>query len=268
MTAVWALKLADSEKIVLLALADCANDEGHCWPSMATLATKCSKTDRTVQAAIKALVDGGHLTRNEVPGKGCNYTIHPRSDFPPEAASPPKPVRDTPEASGGTPPKPLRTNRKEPSRTTKRIANAIQRTSDFEIPAWVPAEPWAAYSAMRKRKKAPIDSYIAGKQFTKLEKMAAEGWDIAKVLDKATLNNWTDLYTPTPGRDDEMRANAPANGNHAKPMNAADRAAYLAKLNDSPMFTSTRQAPAAQRQGGTGPPRPIGELIQHATGRA
>lgn len=77
MTAVWALALPDSQKIVLLALADCANDEGHCWPSMATLAKKCSKGERTVQGVIKDLVAGGHLSRIEKPGKGCDYWIHP-----------------------------------------------------------------------------------------------------------------------------------------------------------------------------------------------
>jgi hypothetical protein len=105
MTAVWDIPLSDSEKIVLLALADCANDEGHCWPSMATLARKCSKSDRTVQAAIKSLVDAGHLTRREVPGKGCNYTVHPRSGFTPEAASPPKGATGTPEAASDKPSK-------------------------------------------------------------------------------------------------------------------------------------------------------------------
>ncbi|MBK6707558.1 MAG: helix-turn-helix domain-containing protein [Sphingomonadales bacterium] len=38
MTVVWELDLPDSEKLALLALADNANDEGYCWPSMATLA--------------------------------------------------------------------------------------------------------------------------------------------------------------------------------------------------------------------------------------
>ena len=79
MTAVWALALPDSEKIVLLALADCANDEGHCWPGMASLVAKCSKSERTIQGAVKSLCDAGHLTRREVLGKGCNYTVHPRS---------------------------------------------------------------------------------------------------------------------------------------------------------------------------------------------
>ena len=87
MTAAWAVHLPDSEKLVLLALADCANDEGGCWPSMASLVNKCSKSDRTIQACIKALVDKGHIDRDEKPGKGCYYTVHPRSDFTPEATS-------------------------------------------------------------------------------------------------------------------------------------------------------------------------------------
>jgi hypothetical protein len=112
MTQVWALDLPDSEKLVLLALADCANDEGGCWPSMKTLADKCSKSDRTVQAAIQSLVSKGHLTREENPGKGCHYYVHPRfpkADAPtPEAASPrkdfaPKQVRATPEAASPDP---------------------------------------------------------------------------------------------------------------------------------------------------------------------
>lgn len=110
MTAVWSLQLPDSEKLVLLALADCANDEGYCWPSMATLATKCSKSDRTVQASIKALVNAGHLTRNEIVGKGCSYTVHPTPEaasppkpLRPAKAAPPKPVRETPEAASDKP---------------------------------------------------------------------------------------------------------------------------------------------------------------------
>lgn len=77
MSLVWELTLPDSEKLVLLALADCANDEGRCWPSMKTLSGKCSKSDRTIQGCIKSLCAKGHLSREEVPGKGCHYTVHP-----------------------------------------------------------------------------------------------------------------------------------------------------------------------------------------------
>jgi hypothetical protein len=110
MTLVWELDLPDSEKIVLLALADCANDEGHCWPGINALKRKCSKSDRTIQLAIKMLCAKGHLTRREVLGKGCNYTVHPivrladpRSNFTPEESSPPKGTTETPEAASGKP---------------------------------------------------------------------------------------------------------------------------------------------------------------------
>jgi hypothetical protein len=127
MTAVWALDLPDSDKIVLLALADCANDEGHCWPGMRSLIAKCSKSDRTIQASIKRLVDEGHLTRREVPGKGCNYTVHPRSDFAPEAASPPKGTTQTPEAASG---KPSRTINTEAKASSQRVVDRYNQVAD------------------------------------------------------------------------------------------------------------------------------------------
>lgn len=120
MSLVWEMELPDSEKIVLLALADCANDEGHCWPGMRSLTKKCCKSDRTVQLAIKMLCAKGHLTRREVAGKGCNYTVHPivkladpRTGCAPEATTPPKPATSTPEATSG-----------KPSRTIKPSAEA------------------------------------------------------------------------------------------------------------------------------------------------
>lgn len=116
MTAVWDLPLPDSEKIVLLALADSANDEGHCWPSMATLSRKCSKSDRTIQGAIKSLVEAGHLTRREVPGKGCNYTVHPRNECTPATSAPPKPATNTPEAASDKPSKNHQKKQTQPAR--------------------------------------------------------------------------------------------------------------------------------------------------------
>lgn len=108
MTLAWSLDLPDSQKIVLLALADCANDEGHCWPSMASLARKCSKGERTVQGVIKQLVDAGHVTREEVIGKGCNYWVHPRRDCAPQPSrpartAPPQGTAQTPAAAADKP---------------------------------------------------------------------------------------------------------------------------------------------------------------------
>lgn len=147
---------------------------------------------------------------------------------------------------------------KEEKGTRQRV-----RTPDFIVPDWVPAEPWAAYCAMRSRKKAAVDSYIAGRLFAKLERFAADGWDIAKVLDKATLNNWTDVYKPTPGRDDDLRAASSATP-HAKPMSDADRAAYLLKLESTPHLRGLNTVDAPQS--GSGPPRSFGQLAAGIAG--
>lgn len=80
MSAVWAIALPDSEKLVMLALADWSDDAGYCWPSVAKLALKCSKSERTIQGALRSLESKGHLTRDQRPGHGCKYTVHPTPD--------------------------------------------------------------------------------------------------------------------------------------------------------------------------------------------
>lgn len=97
MTAAWSLKLSSTDKLVLLALADWSNDDGLCWPSMAQLAEKSGLTGRAIRTSIGRLKEAGHLTRNEVPGKGVRYSVHPGTTFPPETRSarkamPPEPV--------------------------------------------------------------------------------------------------------------------------------------------------------------------------------
>lgn len=96
MTAAWAATLCDSDKLVLLALADWADDDGLCWPSIKKLAVKCSKSERTVQRAISALAEGGHLTRQEVVGKGCKYNLHPRHGDTPVKLAPVTRCHQTP----------------------------------------------------------------------------------------------------------------------------------------------------------------------------
>lgn len=139
MSLVWSLKLPDSQKIVLLALADCANDEGHCWPSMATLSKKCSKSERTVQGVIKELVEAGHLTRREVIGKGCNYTIHPRSDCAPQPSHPRSEQQEPPQIMRHTPAvaadKPSR-NHQEPSLVKSSASDDAPLTIEEVVEDW------------------------------------------------------------------------------------------------------------------------------------
>lgn len=65
MSAVFELTLRPADKLVLLALADHANDEGHAWPSVETLAKKSSTSRRTVLRILKELESSGWLTRQK-----------------------------------------------------------------------------------------------------------------------------------------------------------------------------------------------------------
>jgi SOS-response transcriptional repressor LexA len=62
MSLVWEFDLPTSEKMVLLVIADHADDGGmNAWPSIATIARKASVSPRQAQRLVKALADSGFL---------------------------------------------------------------------------------------------------------------------------------------------------------------------------------------------------------------
>lgn len=62
MTGVWdCSKMEGSKRLVMLCLADFANDNGLCWPSYPTIAKKCLISDRQVIRNIQECVDAGEL---------------------------------------------------------------------------------------------------------------------------------------------------------------------------------------------------------------
>jgi len=86
MSKVWEIDYLDiKEKMVLLALADSANDDGICWPKNTTLQKKCSLSSTPLGRCLKILTDVGlisykrrsHLSKG---GKSNLYEIK-YSDF-------------------------------------------------------------------------------------------------------------------------------------------------------------------------------------------
>lgn len=61
----WVWEHSDAggtDRLVLLAIADAADDNGrNAWPSVATIASKCNVSERTVQRSIQSLEDAGEL---------------------------------------------------------------------------------------------------------------------------------------------------------------------------------------------------------------
>lgn len=180
MSLVWQLELPDSQKIVLLALADSANDEGHCWPSMASLVRKCSKGERTIQGVIKQLCDSGHLTRREVVGKGCNYTVHPRRECTPAATAPtPADVAPHPRSDCGQ-------TINEPSKNRKSAAQP-RGIDEVGCPEEVSEDVWRDFVTLRKRQRAPITATVL-KTFR--SEAAGVHWPLADAITETVARSW------------------------------------------------------------------------------
>jgi len=80
-TQVWELDLGHTDLMILLAMADHANDFGRCYPSIPYLAWKTAYSERQVQRTIKELRDKEILVPvaylNGGRGKATEYRIDP-----------------------------------------------------------------------------------------------------------------------------------------------------------------------------------------------
>ena len=80
MTCVWKhAPVQSDELLILLALADFADDDGGCWPAVETLADRARMTPRNVQRCLRGLAERGLISILEKAGpKGVNrYVVRP-----------------------------------------------------------------------------------------------------------------------------------------------------------------------------------------------
>lgn len=113
------MQCSPTEKLVLISLADQANEQAMCWPSISSIENRTNLSDRAIQKAIASLLQKGHLTVHFRMGKSSYYTVHPRTTFTPELNSPPNDVHHTPEPCSEDPRTTFTHNHKEPSKNPK-----------------------------------------------------------------------------------------------------------------------------------------------------
>jgi len=193
MSQVWDLDLPPGEKLVLLALADQANDEGRqCWPSVDTIGRRSGQGERTVRRALATLEDKGFLTRQHRDGTSTQYHVHPCHNGTPAN---PAPLPKTTKTPANLAPKTPRT-------TTNGLSNDKPKRPDkakpakASLPHWLPAEPFAGYLEMRRRIGKPATPRAIELMIGKLERWLADGHDIGVILDTSTENSWTGLFEP------------------------------------------------------------------------
>ena len=84
-------RLTAGQKLVLAGIATFANDTGKCWPSIATIAARCSMAVRTVQRHIAQLVSLGYLERIYRSGRAAITRVKAGITTPAKLAPPPPP---------------------------------------------------------------------------------------------------------------------------------------------------------------------------------
>ena len=67
--------LTSGQKLLLICLANYANDKGECWPSIASLAAQADVSTRHVSGMLHDLAKRGYLTIQEHAGKSNSYTL-------------------------------------------------------------------------------------------------------------------------------------------------------------------------------------------------
>lgn len=214
MTACWPLQgMNASQKAVLISLADNANDEGVCWPSIDYIAMRTCLSVRSVQGAIRYLQEAGILTISDRNGRSNVYTIKPENhkldprksctpaeSAPPQKESkPPQNLHPTPaesaEASANAAPITINNHHRtviEPSTTGARSNRAVL---NVELPIWLPDDIWSDWVEYRKTVKAPLTKKAAELCLRKLDRLRAAGNCPITVIEQSIITGkWTDLY--------------------------------------------------------------------------
>jgi hypothetical protein len=221
----WALGVKvdrSSAKFVLVAMANLANSDMTCFPSIPYLSDATCQDRKTVIENIKRLKDSGHISdtgaRKGATGQVIVYQLNSTEN------GTIKPIQTVPKTDDNSTVFPIEQSRfslltvpKTDSNSTENGTRTPQYTSihhkdttrtpakpeastPFVLPDWVPVDAWAGYLEMRKKKnKVPTDR-ARDLVVKELAKMRLAGHDLEAALDNSTKNGWTDVYAPKPAQ--------------------------------------------------------------------
>ena len=156
--------LRGSNRLVLLALADHASEEGWCWPGVNRISKKAAIGRRQVQKCLAQLVETGFLEKHYRPGKTTMYRLTLVPDEGGELWDTGEPG-DTPGVNCGTP-KPL-VNRQSPSSLGKEDGAGF----DF----------WEGDCSMRRGLMAGLACLARLSGMCSIEKPTLGGWVVLLV---------------------------------------------------------------------------------------
>ena len=180
----WMVKgISPTQKLVLISLGDQANDDGICWPSVATIQKRTCLSERAVRNAIKKLEELGYLHRSHRLNQPTFYTLYLQAVDPPAPYAPqqlvskvPAPDADTPALDSNI----TTNNQKEPpKKNTLSAKDLVELGVDEQIAK--------DFLTIRKTKRLPLTQ-------TALDGIAREaekaGIELATAIKLSTESGW------------------------------------------------------------------------------
>ena len=192
-----------SELLMLLAIADFADDEGRAYPAVPTLAAKCRMSARNANMLLTKLRESGELEIRIGAGpRGTNMyrirltaplkpasSLTPEAHFTPEAAFTLKPASPTPEAGFPIPLKPASDepslNHQEPKKKRERLSPPVAASSLL-----IDVEPdlFADWEQVRKAKRVgPVTETVV--KLLRSE-AAKAGKTVQQALETCCMRGW------------------------------------------------------------------------------
>ena len=197
MSWVWEQDLPPLDKIVLMAIADHADDDGYAWPGMKRIAEKCSMEKRTVQRHVEKLQEQQLLKvesrqRHDGSSSSNGYTVVMNGTNREGVAE------SHPPMSGMTPPRgtddtPLTVI--EPSEETTTTTLTLEEV--FNEPEWL--RTLAEVEQPDHEQRIRIIRWARKHEvavLTQVAYSAAEGWAKYKTKNKSLYNtfmNWVNM---------------------------------------------------------------------------
>ncbi|RAW92448.1 MULTISPECIES: helix-turn-helix domain-containing protein [unclassified Photorhabdus] len=201
-------------KLILLKLADNANDQGECWPSVPYIAEQCEMSERSVQNHIKQLVNDGllwieerksenglnksnvyHLTLGHgVRNSGVNAAPYGEFPAPPGAnAAPVSGAGAAPRTSHSLEPVKEPITQIVPKNKKSKSFDANQ----VEIPEWLDPSVWHEWVSYRQQIGKSIKTILTvSKAFNILRECFDEGHDPVDVINTSIANGYQGLFKP------------------------------------------------------------------------
>jgi hypothetical protein len=180
MNRAWPIQLPVPEKLILMTLSDYANDDGECFPSIASIAERACMDARRVYRLLKNLEGAQQISRRSRPGHSTVYVIHPTpvtsatpvtqttglGDIPPLSPLPPTPV---------TTATPITLNPQGTS-DSRRAASGGPNTSGTRDPAGEEALPESTLDKALFAEARKIFGYSIGGQVNRAIRAKGKPW--------------------------------------------------------------------------------------------